>query len=173
MPERFARFESAVETLKALFSEAARTPPGVTRDDPFYPLRGATLEPAPLRTRGPLLILGGQRRRGIALAARDADGWVLPGTHAGDIAYFRDRRDALLRALEDVGRDAATFTFIGQLSIRSDGASLREAREVGLALLRAGADHLTLGVVAREGPAALDVVTREVAEPLRDIVDRT
>jgi alkanesulfonate monooxygenase SsuD/methylene tetrahydromethanopterin reductase-like flavin-dependent oxidoreductase (luciferase family) len=169
MPERFARFESAVRTLRTLFSEAALIPPGVTRDDPFYPLRGATLEPPPIRNGGPLLILGGQRPRGIALAARFADGWVLPGTHAGDTAYFAGRRDALVEALEEAGRDPATFTLIGQLSIRADPASLREAREAGLALLRAGADHLTLGVVAREGPRALDIVTRDVAEPLREI----
>jgi alkanesulfonate monooxygenase SsuD/methylene tetrahydromethanopterin reductase-like flavin-dependent oxidoreductase (luciferase family) len=169
MPERFARFESAVRTLRTLFSEAALMPPGVTRDDPFYPLRGATLEPPPIRNGGPLLILGGQRPRGIALAARFADGWVLPGTHAGDTAYFAGRRDALVEALEEAGRDPATFTLIGQLSIRADPASLREAREAGLALLRAGADHLTLGVVAREGPRALDIVTRDVAEPLREI----
>jgi alkanesulfonate monooxygenase SsuD/methylene tetrahydromethanopterin reductase-like flavin-dependent oxidoreductase (luciferase family) len=169
MPERFARFESAVRTLRTLFSEAALMPPGVTRDDPFYPLRGATLEPPPIRNGGPLLILGGQRPRGIALAARFADGWVLPGTHAGDTAYFAGRRDALVEALEEAGRDPATFTLIGQLSIRADPASLREAREAGLALLRAGADHLTLGVVARKGPRALDIVTRDVAEPLREI----
>jgi alkanesulfonate monooxygenase SsuD/methylene tetrahydromethanopterin reductase-like flavin-dependent oxidoreductase (luciferase family) len=170
MPERFARFESAAETLRALFSEAGRASPGVTRGDPFYPLAGATLEPAPVRPGGPMLILGGQRPRGIALAARLADGWVLPGTRAGDIAYFRDRRDALIRALEHADRDPATFSFIGQLSIQSDPASLREARETALALLRAGANHVTLGIVAREGPAALDAVTREVAEPIRDTV---
>lgn len=172
MPERFARFERAVETLAALFSDAARTPPGVTRDDPDYPLREATLEPAPLRPGGPMLVLGGQKPRGIALAARSADGWVLPGTHAGNVEYFRDRRAALLRALEEAGRDASSFTFIAQLSIQSDAASLREARETGLALLRAGADHLTLGIVAREGPTALELVTREVAEPLRDAAGR-
>jgi alkanesulfonate monooxygenase SsuD/methylene tetrahydromethanopterin reductase-like flavin-dependent oxidoreductase (luciferase family) len=172
MPERFARFESAVETLSALFSDAARTQPGVTRDDPFFPLRDATLEPAPIRPGGPMLILGGQRRRGIALAARHADGWVLPGTRAGDIGYFRDRRDALLRGLDEAGRDPSTFTFIGQLSIGSDPGSLRAARESGIELLRSGANHVTLGIVARDGPAALDSVTREVAEALRDSARR-
>ena len=35
MPERFDRFESAVHVLRALWSDAARVPPGVTRPDPF------------------------------------------------------------------------------------------------------------------------------------------
>ena len=46
--ERFDRFESAVGTLKALFSDAATREPGVVRPDPFYPLDGATNLPPPL-----------------------------------------------------------------------------------------------------------------------------
>ena len=50
MPERFDRFESAVRTIKALLSdEAATTTAGVTRDDPFFPLVGATNDPPPVR----------------------------------------------------------------------------------------------------------------------------
>ena len=48
-PERFDRLESSLRVLSALFSDAARRPPGVELDDPFVPLRGATNEPAPLR----------------------------------------------------------------------------------------------------------------------------
>jgi alkanesulfonate monooxygenase SsuD/methylene tetrahydromethanopterin reductase-like flavin-dependent oxidoreductase (luciferase family) len=172
MPERFARYESAVATLAALFSEAARRPPGVTRDDPFYPLREATLEPAPIRAGGPALWLGGQRRRGIALAARYAEGWIMPGNRAGDIDYFLDRRDALLRALEEAGRDPAGFSFAGQLNVPSSGEGRRRAREQGEAFLRAGADHVTLGIVARDGPEALRGMAREVAEPLRESAGR-
>src|SRR5688572_7597095 len=76
MPERFARYESAVATLSALFSEEALRLPGVTRDDPYYPLRQVTMEPPPVRAGGPSLWLGGQKRRGIALAARYAEGWI-------------------------------------------------------------------------------------------------
>jgi alkanesulfonate monooxygenase SsuD/methylene tetrahydromethanopterin reductase-like flavin-dependent oxidoreductase (luciferase family) len=172
MPERFARYESAVATLAALFSEAARAAPGVTRDDPYYPLRGATLEPAPIRPGGPALWLGGQRRRGIALAARFAEGWIMPGNRAGDVEYFIDRRDALLQALDEIGRDRATFAFAGQVNVPSNGDGRRLAREQALALLRAGADHVTLAIVARDGPAALATMAREVAEPIREAAGR-
>ena len=47
--ERFDRYESAVRTIAALFSDAARTTPGVRVDDPYYPLHDATNEPPPLR----------------------------------------------------------------------------------------------------------------------------
>jgi len=72
--ERFDRYESTLRVLRALFSEEARQAPGVDLDDPFVPLRGATNEPPPARAGGPLIWLGGQRRRGIELAARYADG---------------------------------------------------------------------------------------------------
>src|SRR5918992_2572040 len=66
--ERIDRFESAVDVLHALFSTDATQPPGVTRPDPYYPLEAATNEPPPLTPGGPPIFLGGQRRRGIALA---------------------------------------------------------------------------------------------------------
>lgn len=172
MSERFERYEHAVATLAALFSDEARTPPGVTRDDPFYPLREATLEPPPLRPGGPAIWLGGQKRRGIALAARFAEGWILPGTHAGNVEYFSDRRDAILGALEAAGRDRETFSFAGQLNMRPGPEAQRDARATALRFLAAGATHVTLGVPVSEGPEALATMAREVAEPIREAAGR-
>ena len=87
--ERIDRLTSAVEVLSLLFSPAAASAPGVTRADPFYPLAGAVNAPAPLTPGGPPVFLGGQRPRGIALAARRAAGWLLTGN--------RGRRRGLLR----------------------------------------------------------------------------
>lgn len=168
MPELFARYESAVATLASLFSEEARHAPGITRDDPYYPLRDAVMDPAPVRAGGPALWLGGQRRRGISLAARFAEGWIMPGNRAGDVAYFIDRRDALRRALEGEGRDPGAFTFAGQLNVSSAPSDLRRGREQALQFLEAGADHITIGIPGREGPAAVAAMAREVAEPVRD-----
>src|SRR5215218_7523691 len=44
---RIDRLVSAVATLEALFSGPASRPGGVTRDDAFYPLAGATNMPGP------------------------------------------------------------------------------------------------------------------------------
>jgi alkanesulfonate monooxygenase SsuD/methylene tetrahydromethanopterin reductase-like flavin-dependent oxidoreductase (luciferase family) len=170
MPERFARYESAVATLHALFSDAARRPPGVTRQDPFYPLDGATLAPAPIRPGGPALWLGGQRARGISLAARYADGWIMPGTVAGSVQYFIERRAAILRALEAEQRDPASFTFASQVEVALDADGVRAARDVVLGFVRAGAHHVTLGIPGRGGPAGLETMAREVAEPVRQAV---
>jgi len=170
--ERFERYEHAVETIHALFSDAALSGDGVTRPDPFYPLDRATLDPPPIRRGGPALWLGGQRRRGIALAARLADGWIMPGNVPGNLAYFRDRRDALLRALEAEGRDPAGFDFAGQIVIGGDRQGRREAKELALQFVAAGATHLTLGIGVRDGAAGLAAVAREVAEPVIEAAGR-
>ena len=173
MSERFARYESAVATLAALFSAAALQAPGVTRPDPFYPLDGATLEPAPIRPGGPALWLGGQRRRGIDLAARYADGWIMPGTLAGRVEYFVERREEILRALEAHGRDPVTFAFAGQVEVSLDPAGYRSARELALGFIDAGASHVTLGIEGRPGPAGIQTLAREVAVPIVEAVGRT
>jgi alkanesulfonate monooxygenase SsuD/methylene tetrahydromethanopterin reductase-like flavin-dependent oxidoreductase (luciferase family) len=172
MPERFDRFESAVHVLLALWSTEAATSPGVTRPDRYYPLEDATNEPPPLTPGGPPLWLGGQRRRGIALAAAVADGWAQPAVRVTDgkpttMDDFSDRRDALLRALEAARRDPATFDFGTQVPT----GETSEARQAALAQARQaverGATHVILGMRPTLGPDGVDAVAREVAEPLR------
>lgn len=168
LPERFDRFENALAVISALFSEAAHESPGVSVDGPFYRLRGATTEPSPVRPGGPAIWLGGQKRRGIALAARYAEGWPLPGTDAGNVAYFIEKRDEIRRALEAAGRDPSGFTFAAQLNSGSDEAGRCDARANALEFLAAGADHIIIGVPGRLGPDGLAAMARDVAEPLRE-----
>jgi alkanesulfonate monooxygenase SsuD/methylene tetrahydromethanopterin reductase-like flavin-dependent oxidoreductase (luciferase family) len=175
MPERFDRFVSAVHVLRALFSEAAGREPGVTRDDPFYPLEGALNEPPPLTPGGPPVWLGGQKRRGLALAAEIGDGWLLPAIIAeegwtNELDYFSDRRDKLLAGLERAGRDASTFSFAAQVGTgrtrRERAAALNKARDA----IRRGATHVILGMPAALGAAGVDTIAAEVAQPLRDSI---
>ncbi len=165
--ERFDRFERGVRTIAALLSDTARSEPGVTIDDPDFPLRGATNEPAPLRPGGPPSWIGGQRRRGVALAVHYADGWPMPGNRPGDVAYFSERRDALRRALTEGGRDPDDFTFAAQLTCGRTSAERADALEVARRFVDAGANHLMLGLPASVAPGGLADVIREVAEPLR------
>jgi alkanesulfonate monooxygenase SsuD/methylene tetrahydromethanopterin reductase-like flavin-dependent oxidoreductase (luciferase family) len=167
--ERIDRLESAVEVVAALFSPAAGRPPGVTREDPFYPLDRAVNLPAPTTRGGPRIWLGGQKARGIALAARLGHGWLLPGVNAGDVGYFRDRREAILRALARADRDPAGFAFAAQVHVRTR-TDLEQARRQALDLVRAGATHVIVGVQAGGGPAALADAAQEVATPIREAV---
>jgi alkanesulfonate monooxygenase SsuD/methylene tetrahydromethanopterin reductase-like flavin-dependent oxidoreductase (luciferase family) len=166
--ERIDRLVSAVETIRALFSPEAGSPPGVTRDDRFYPLRGATNIPAPLTPGGPPVFLGGQKPRGIRLAARRGQGWLLTGTEAGDVGYFAARRAELVAALEAEGRDPATFEFVGQVHAAGDAASRAGALEQARRIAGTGATEIVVGIPAALGPAALEAVAREVRDPLRD-----
>jgi alkanesulfonate monooxygenase SsuD/methylene tetrahydromethanopterin reductase-like flavin-dependent oxidoreductase (luciferase family) len=166
MRERFDRYESALGVLSALFSDAARHRPGVTLDDRFYPLRGATNEPPPVRPGGPPIWLGVTGPRGMALAARFASGWPMPGNRPGDVAYFAAKRDELARALEAAGRDVSAFTFAAQLSCGTKPAERRVALETSRAFVRAGANHVILGMPATIAPDGLVAVVDEVAGPL-------
>jgi alkanesulfonate monooxygenase SsuD/methylene tetrahydromethanopterin reductase-like flavin-dependent oxidoreductase (luciferase family) len=174
MPERFDRFESAVHTLRAMFSTEATTDAGVTRADPFFPLFGATNDPPPLTPGGPPIWLGGQKKRGIALAAAAADGWLLPAVtpdkNPTDMTYFADRRDAILVALEAVGRDPATFSMAAQVPAGTTAESRREGLEAAKEAVRLGATHLIIGMPPRLGAAGVDDLAREMAEPLRDAI---
>ena len=166
--ERIDRLESAVGVLEAFFSPAASSPSGVTRPDPFYPLAGATNLPAPLTPGGPPLYLGGQKPRGIALAARSARGWFQPGIEAGNVDYVRGKRDELLAAMEAIGRDPSGFDIAAQVHPGRTTASRAEGLAAARAMIDAGATHLILGVPADSGPAGLDALVRECLVPLRN-----
>ncbi len=174
MPERFDRFESAVHVLRALWSAAAAEPPGVSRPDPFYPLADATNEPAPLTPGGPPLWLGGQRPRGIALAAGLADGWALPSIVApgepADLDYFSERRDAILAALAAAGRDASTFEIAAQVGTGTTTADRRWAVGQARSAVERGATQVILGMPAHLGAAGVNAVAREVADPVREAI---
>jgi len=172
MPERFDRFESAVRTIRALFSAEAATDAGVTRPDPFYPLDGATNDPPPVRPTGPPIWLGGQKRRGIALAAELADGWllpaVLPDKSETDMTYFADRRDALLAAMAAIGRDPAGFALVAQVPAGRTAEQRRAALAAARQARRDGATHVIVGIPPDAGATAVDAAAHEIAEPLLD-----
>jgi alkanesulfonate monooxygenase SsuD/methylene tetrahydromethanopterin reductase-like flavin-dependent oxidoreductase (luciferase family) len=166
--ERFDRFESTLRYLTALFSEEARSSPGVTLEDPTYPLDRATNEPTTTTPGGPPIWLGGQKRRSLQLLARYASGWPMYGNRAGDLGFFTEMRDRIRRALEDAGRDPDDFTFAAQVDAGADTNSRRTAVVSAQALQQAGAAHLIIGIPGSAAPDALTEMAREVAEPLRD-----
>jgi alkanesulfonate monooxygenase SsuD/methylene tetrahydromethanopterin reductase-like flavin-dependent oxidoreductase (luciferase family) len=163
--ERIDRLESAVGVLQALFSEAAARPPGVTRDDAFYPLHEATNEPGPTRPGGPPIYLGGQGPRGLQLAAASAQGWLVPGVNAGDPGYLRTKRDDLLARMDALGRDPGELDIVAQVHVADDRpAALAMARSMA----EVGATQIMLGMRAGLGPAELRRIVDDVAIPLRE-----
>ena len=166
MRERFDRFESSLRVLRALFSDEARGAPGVSLDDPVAPLHDASNEPPPTRPGGPPIFHGGQKPRGLELAGRYGDGWILPMSRAGDLAYWHERRDAIRRSMDAAGRDPDAFVMTGQVACGTTPEERVLARERALVLARNGAGHLVLGMSSDLGPDGLRTITSEVAEPL-------
>jgi len=166
--ERFDRFESTIRVVKALFGDEARRPPGVTLDAPPYRLAGATMEPGSLRPGGPPLWLGGQGPRGLRLAARYADGWNFASNLDGSPGGFVERRDALWRACEAMGRDPSDLTLSAQIVIPGDAAGRRAALERAMGFVRDGAAEILLTTPARDGAEGIRRLATEVAAPLRD-----
>jgi alkanesulfonate monooxygenase SsuD/methylene tetrahydromethanopterin reductase-like flavin-dependent oxidoreductase (luciferase family) len=167
-PERFDRFEAQIRVLRALFSDAARVTPGVTLDAPPYRLDCAIMDPGPTRPGGPPIWLGGQGPRGLRLAARYADGWNFASNLDDSPTGFADRRDALLRACEAIGRDPGELTVSAQIVIPPEPVARRAALERATGFVRSGASEIMLTTKARDGAAGIRRLATEVAAPLRD-----
>jgi alkanesulfonate monooxygenase SsuD/methylene tetrahydromethanopterin reductase-like flavin-dependent oxidoreductase (luciferase family) len=166
--ERMGRLEAQVRLIRALFSEAARAEPGVTLDAPPYRLRRATQEPAPVHPGGPPIWLGGQGPRGLRIAARLADGWNYASNLDGTLEGFIERRDTIRRACEAIGRDAAEIELSVQVIIPPDGEPRRAATRAAIDYGRAGASHILLTTLGREGAPGIRRLATEVATPIRD-----
>ena len=92
----------------------------------------------------------------------------MPANEADNVDYFVAKRDEFRRALEAADRDAADFTFAGQVTVATDDTGLRRSRRTALEFLRVGADHIILGVSGSAGPDGVRAMAREVGEPLRE-----
>ena len=110
--------------------------------------------------------LAGTRPRGLALLARYASGWPMPGNRPGDVALFTEGRERIVRALVTAGRDPEDFTVAAQLTGGNSAMERRAALWTARRMRAAGATHLILGLPASLAPDGLDALAHEVAEPL-------
>lgn len=166
--ERLSRLEAQVRIIRALFSPAAQSEPGVSLEVPPYRLAGATQEPPPIRPGGPVIWLGGQGPRGLRMAARVADGWNYASNLDGTLEGFIQRRDIVLRECEAIGRDPADIELSVQVIIPPSGEPRRAATQAAIAYGRAGASHILLTTLSSEGAAGIRRLATEVAAPIRD-----
>ena len=156
--ERITMLASATRLIKELW----RSPEGVTLDAPPYAFRDAVCNPPPLTPGGPPIWLGTQGpQRGLRIVAELADGW----NQTGDPATFAEKRNALLRHCEAVGRDPGQIEISAQAFMRGEYAT---TLQVASSYLRQGVHHVILVMRADEGPEGLQRLAHEVAEPLRE-----
>ena len=156
--ERITMLESATRLIKSVW----QSPSGVTLDAPPYSFRDAVCNPPPLTPGGPPIWLGSQGLvRGLRITAELADGW----NQTGDPGSFVEKRDALLRHCEAVGRDPGEIEISAQAFVRDRYEATLEA---AAHYLREGAHHVILVMRADQGPEGLKRLAHEVAEPLRE-----
>ena len=124
--------------------------------------------PAPLTPGGPPIWLGGQKRRGLALVAGHGNGWMLPAIPDFDIPYFSEKRDGILAAMADAGRDPAGFAFAAQVPTGTTSESRRAAVDGALPSSAPARPTSSSACRPRLGPDGLTAVAREVADPLRE-----
>jgi len=103
--ERWKRFDEAIAVLRALLKGQP-----VPEQPRFYPVPSdVELTPGPYRPGGiPLWIGSWGSRAGLARVARAADGW-LGSAYNTTPEGFSEARGALVRALEEHGREADGF----------------------------------------------------------------
>lgn len=107
--DKVTALADAIEILRGVWSTSPFTHPGRQ-----YAVDGAEVEPKP-ETPIPVWI-GGNGPRVLALTGRAADGWI-PSVPFAPPEVIPERRDIILRAAEQAGRDPSTLTFVYNVGI--------------------------------------------------------
>ena len=166
--ERIDRLISAVEVLRRCSRPRPRRRPASRAPTRSTRCAGAVNAPPPLTPGGPPIFLGGQKPRGIALAARRAAGWLLHG-HGGR----RRRRTSPTVATRSCGRSrrravtrprSSSWARCTPAPTRPRG---RRRSSQARAMVAAGATEMVVGIPAALGPRGLEDAHRDVLGPLR------
>jgi alkanesulfonate monooxygenase SsuD/methylene tetrahydromethanopterin reductase-like flavin-dependent oxidoreductase (luciferase family) len=161
-----------VGTRVSVFAEQLEIVRGLTDAGPFelagehYRLGSVDALPKPVQARLPIIVGGSAAPRSTAAAARFADEYNTPFAAPEDVAV---RREAVLRAWSDAGRDDARFSVMTALVVGRDETELLD---------RAGrlAEKQASGRSAREEldampPSCIVGTVDVVGERLRELAD--
>ncbi|WCB95348.1 F420-dependent glucose-6-phosphate dehydrogenase [Baekduia alba] len=121
-----------------------------TEPDPFdfagesYMLVGARCEPKPVQRPYPPIVIGAWGRRTLAVVARHADIWNVPGPPHNTVAFLRERAAVLDEHCAAIGRDPSSITRSTQVTVSYDDPAA--TRGLLAELIDAGFHHLVLGL---------------------------
>jgi F420-dependent oxidoreductase-like protein len=119
MAERMEVLDEQLQIIHGTWTEAPFSFSGS-----HYRLRDLSAQPRPVQRPHPPLIMGGSAGpRSVALAARYADEYNTPFP---TLDAVRTRREAVLRACEQAGRDPLPFSIMTGVVVGADAAELRE-----------------------------------------------
>jgi F420-dependent oxidoreductase-like protein len=130
-----------------------------------YTLRDLDAEPKPVQRPHPPLIIGGSGgSRSVALAARYADEYNTPFATVDDV---RGRRERVVKACEDAGREPLPFSIMTGVIVGRDDAELRERVGRLAAVIDQDADEL----LSNPQPAWIIATLDEATERLLALAD--
>jgi probable F420-dependent oxidoreductase len=116
MERRGARADEFIRVLNALWTEDI-----VDHAGEFYQVPSSRLEPKPLQTPRPPLLLGGGSAAAYRRVGRLADGWISASAH--DLGRIGEPIEVIKASARDAGRDPQALRFIvrGVVRVREAG----------------------------------------------------
>jgi probable F420-dependent oxidoreductase len=120
---RVRRFLEVLQAIDALWREEKPQFEGE-----FFQLHGTQMHPKPLQQPRPPIWFGARSEAAIRRAVRHGDGWMGPGSSSSDA--FREHVEGLRRALEQAGRDPATFAISKRVYLAIDDDADRAERRL-------------------------------------------
>jgi alkanesulfonate monooxygenase SsuD/methylene tetrahydromethanopterin reductase-like flavin-dependent oxidoreductase (luciferase family) len=109
---RVRRFIEGLEVMKALWTQ-----PAASFEGTFWNFKDVAMEPKPVQKPHPPVWFGARQPAALRRAAHYADGWMSPSSSLED---FRSRYGVVVQALEESGRDPATFAISKRVYIAVD-----------------------------------------------------
>jgi alkanesulfonate monooxygenase SsuD/methylene tetrahydromethanopterin reductase-like flavin-dependent oxidoreductase (luciferase family) len=109
---RVRRFVEGLMVMKTLWTQ-----PAATFEGTFWQFKDVAMAPKPIQKPHPPVWFGARQPAALRRAARYADGWMSPSSSLED---FQSRREVVVQALEEFGRDPAAFTISKRVYIAID-----------------------------------------------------
>jgi alkanesulfonate monooxygenase SsuD/methylene tetrahydromethanopterin reductase-like flavin-dependent oxidoreductase (luciferase family) len=155
-----ARFNEGLALMRQLWTEDR-----IDHDGRFWKLVGGAMEPKPAQAGGPPIWFGGAHPNALRRAVAHADGFF--GAGSQPTAKFVEQVRGVRVALNEAGRDPATFRIAKRVYLTVDDDADRARRRMGEALHRMygyfGMPDLT--------PVSVTGAPATVAAGVRDVID--
>src|SRR5262245_8229370 len=154
------RFNEGLQLMKALWTE-----PRVTFEGRFWQLNGAAMEPKPFQKPHPPIWFGASHPNALRRAVQNAGGFFGAGSQT--TAQFAEQVKIVRQALDEQGRDSATFRIAKRAYIAVDNDAGRARQRIAAAL---DEQYGYFGIKGL-GPVAVSGPPEECLQGLRQVAD--